>query len=113
MLPTDPTSANRHSHTTHLAILRPFLDKRFLLNTAQISKRDKGLTFSFLIWAYDRGSVDQSSLQRLENTSHYLFLWGEIIDNVKEFPNLLGCLAFDHVSDSLAAHVAVDDIRKG
>jgi len=48
---TDPTSANPHGHAAHLAILRPFLDKRFLLNTARILKQDKALTFSFLIWA--------------------------------------------------------------
>lgn len=41
----------------------------------------------------------------------YLFLGGKVIDNVEEFPDLLGCLAFDHVGDSLAAHVAVEDVR--
>jgi hypothetical protein len=46
-----------------------------------------------------------------DESTQYLFLGGEIIDNVEEFPNLLGCLSFDHVGDSLAAHVAVDDVR--
>jgi len=41
----------------------------------------------------------------------YLFLGGKVIDNVEEFPDLLGCLAFDHVGDRLAAHVAVEDVR--
>ena len=42
----------------------------------------------------------------------YLFLGSEVIDNVEKLPNLLGCLAFDHVGNSLAAHVAVEKVRK-
>jgi len=34
-----------------------------------------------------------------------LFLRGEVIDYVEELPDLLRCLALDHVGDSLAAHV--------
>ena len=46
-----------------------------------------------------------------EESIQYLFLGSKVIDNVEEFPDLLGCLAFDHVSDGLAAHVTVEDVR--
>lgn len=55
--------------------------------------------------------VNQSSSLQCERI-RYLFLGSEVIDNVEKLPNLLGCLAFDHVGNSLAAHVAVEDIRK-
>jgi hypothetical protein len=41
----------------------------------------------------------------------YLLLWGEVIHDVEEFPDLLGCLTLDHVGDGLAAYVTVEKIR--
>ena len=55
-------------------------------------------------------SVNQSSLLPDERIQ-YLFLGGKVIDNVEEFPDFFGCLSLDHVGDSLAAHVAVKDVR--
>jgi hypothetical protein len=46
-----------------------------------------------------------------ENKISYLFFRGEVVYNVKQFSDLLGCLALDHVGDSFAAHVAVRNIR--
>jgi hypothetical protein len=55
--------------------------------------------------------VNQSYLPYQCERIRYLFLGGEVIDNVEKLPDLLGCLAFDHVGNSLAAHVAVEDVR--
>lgn len=41
----------------------------------------------------------------------YLFLRGEIVHNIEQFPDLLRRLAFNHVGDGLAAHVTVNKIR--
>jgi hypothetical protein len=41
----------------------------------------------------------------------YLLLRGEVIYYVEELPDLLRCLALDHVGDGLAAHVTVEKIR--
>ena len=46
-----------------------------------------------------------------ENKISYLFLRGEVIYDVKQLSDLLGCFALDHVGDGLAAHVAVENIR--
>jgi hypothetical protein len=46
-----------------------------------------------------------------ENKVVYLFLRGEVIYDVEQLPNLLGCLALNHVGHSLAAHVTVENIR--
>lgn len=46
-----------------------------------------------------------------ENKISYLFLRGEVVYDVEQFPDFLGCLALDHVGDSLTAHVAVENIR--
>ncbi len=56
--------------------------------------------------------VNQSSLPHQCERIRYLFLGSEVINNVEKLPNLLGCLAFDHVGNSLAAHVAVENVRK-
>jgi hypothetical protein len=53
----------------------------------------------------------QQSPTSPENKFRYLFLRGEVIYDVEQFPDLFGCLALDHVGDSLAAHVAVERIR--
>ena len=53
----------------------------------------------------------QQSSPNPENKIRYLFLRGKVIYNVEQFPDLLGCLALDHVGHSLAAHVAVENIR--
>jgi len=59
--------------------------------------------------------VSHSSLP--DERIHYLFLRGKVVDDVEQFPDLLGCLAFDHIGNSLAAHVAVKknvrNIRSG
>ena len=49
----------------------------------------------------------QQSSTLPENKICYLFLRGKVIHDVEQFPDLLGCLALDHVSDRLAAHIAV------
>jgi hypothetical protein len=38
-----------------------------------------------------------------------LFLWCKVIDNIKELADLLRSLALDHVCDSFAADIAVDN----
>jgi hypothetical protein len=37
----------------------------------------------------------------------YLFLRGEVIDDVEELADLLWALSLDHVGDSLTAYIAV------
>ena len=54
----------------------------------------------------------QTVITKPDERIRYLFLGSEIIDNVEKLPNLLGCLAFDHVGNSLAAHVAVEKVSK-
>jgi len=39
-------------------------------------------------------------------TYAYLFLWGEIIDNVEKFANFFRSLSLDHVGHGLTANVA-------
>jgi hypothetical protein len=41
----------------------------------------------------------------------YLLLRSKVVDNVEELPDFLRCLALDHVSNGLAAHIAVENIR--
>ena len=40
-----------------------------------------------------------------------LFLRGEVIYYVEELPNLLRCLALNHVGDGLAAYITVEKMR--
>lgn len=38
-----------------------------------------------------------------------LLLRSEIVHDVEELPDLFGRLALDHISDSLAPHIAIND----
>jgi hypothetical protein len=60
------------------------------------------------LWKDDAG---QSSSPNWRIGIPYLLLRGKVVDNVEELPDFLRCLALDHVSNGLAAHVTVEDIR--
>lgn len=62
------------------------------------------LTFSFLIWAYDGISQRKIGFVWISD----LFLRGEIIYYVEKLPDLLRCLALNHIGDGLAAHITVE-----
>lgn len=38
----------------------------------------------------------------------HLFLRSKVVDNVKELPDLLGCLALDHVGNGLASDITAN-----
>jgi hypothetical protein len=60
-----------------------------------------------LIWAYNGISQRRIGFGSIS----YLLLRGEVIYYVEKLPDLLRCLALNHVGDGLAAHVTVGKIR--
>lgn len=57
-----------------------------------------------LVWFHTMISIEMFGMD--DAYTHFL-LWGKIVHNVKEFADLLGCLAFDHVSHSFATNITV------